>query len=268
MFRFLVLTVSSLLEKPLSNGRVVVNQYVVVKHLGSGSYGHSYLVYDRKSKKQVVLKSLRLHKRITLKGRLGFQREMNLLKEIHHPSLPEFLESGSFNKIPFFTMEFIDGKTFEQLIFEEGKQFSEIETFQLGYMLLEVMEYLHKHNIVHRDIRIPNIMWVGETLKVIDVGLAKHLPQTDKRGKGRAFFHPRNQLDFKGDFYGLGHFLLFLLYSQYSPVKNQKEKSWEEELDITPQGTKVIRKLLQIDPPYESCEEIKQDFQKLIHESI
>lgn len=264
----LVLIVSTILERPLSKSSMIQNQYKVIRHLGSGSYGHSYLVFDHKNCRTVVLKALRLHKRLTKRGRCEFQREINMLKEIHHTCLPKFLDMGMYKKTPFFTMEYIEGKTFEQLIFEDGKQYDEIETFNLGYELLEVIEYLHQHNIVHRDIRIPNIMWTGRNLKVIDVGLAKNLSKISTKEKGADFIHPRKQIDFKSDYYGLGHFLLFLLYSQFTPSKNQKEKSWEEELEITQQGKKVIRKLLQIDPPYQSCEEMKQDFQKLIDKKI
>ncbi len=78
-------------------------------------------------------------------------------------------------------MEFMEGKTFEQLIFEEGKQFSEPEAFKLGSELLEIIEYLHQRNIIHRDIRIPNIMWDGQKIKVIDLGLAKEVTKNKKR---------------------------------------------------------------------------------------
>ncbi|MGJ7921682.1 serine/threonine protein kinase [Neobacillus sp. LXY-4] len=263
MLKPIVLMISNIVEKPLHSGEKIVNRYEIIRHLGSGSYGHSYLVLDSNTQSQVVLKALRWHKRITNSGRIGFQKEINMLKEIHHPSFPAYLESGYVGKIPFFTMEYIDGKTFEQLIFNDDKQFGEREAFTLGYELLEIIDSLQQANIVHRDIRIPNIMWDGKTIKVIDLGLARRVSEKESI-KYTKISHPRKQIDVKSDFYGLGHFLLFLLYSNFSPSEDGKERSWEEELSISGQGKRVLRKLLQIDPPYEVCDELKLDIQKII----
>ncbi|MDI3410208.1 hypothetical protein QKW52_06430 [Bacillus sonorensis] len=62
----------------------------------------------------------------------------------------------------------------------------------------------------------------------------------------------------KSDFYALGHFTLFLLYSGYTPI-TKDEKSWEEELSVSPGLKAVLRKMLQIDPPYESAQDIIAD---------
>ena len=57
-----------------------------------------------------------------------------------------------------------------------------------------------------------------------------------------------------------GHFLLFLLYSTYEPV-SKKKRSWEEELLISSPAKKVIRKMLQIDEPYEEVQVLLDDVQ-------
>jgi serine/threonine protein kinase, bacterial len=61
------------------------------------------------------------------------------------------------------------------------------------------------------------------------------------------------------DFYALGHFLLFLLYSTYE-FEGAKEKRWEEELGLSESARRIIRKLLAIDGLYQSCKEIEKDF--------
>lgn len=264
MFKSIILIISSIVEKPLANGMLIQSRYEIERHLGSGSYGHSYLVFDRVKKIKLVLKALRWHKRITSHGRNGFEEEINMMKELKHPSFPRIIENGMFGKIPYFTMEFIEGKTFEQLIFEEGKQYDERESFGLGYELVEILSILQQNNIVHRDIRIPNIMWDGRNIKVIDLGLAKKLSK-ESIEKQKEITHPRKQIDSKSDFYGLGHFLLFLLYSTYQPSGNEKERSWEEELTLSREARRILRKLLQIDTPYETANQIKRDFQKILN---
>ncbi|MCG3056220.1 hypothetical protein KZ287_29055, partial [Escherichia coli] len=58
----------------------------------------------------------------------------------------------------------------------------------------------------------------------------------------------------------LGHFALFLLYSSYEP-NSRKEKSWEEELLLSPELTAIIRKMLQSDGYYEDMMHLKGDLQ-------
>ena len=257
------LTLSSLFERNLSKGDCVLERYEVREMLGKGSYGYSYLVFDKKLNRLSVLKILRFHQRLTKRGRSFFYHEMEILKSLTHPSFPDFYESGVFDNIPFYTMEYIEGKTFEQLIFHEGKIYTEIEAFMLGLELLPLISSLHDKGIVHRDIRIPNIMLDQGKLKLIDFGLARWLDH--RKGNSKANPVPKAIAPIS-DFYGLGHFLLFLLYSDYTPKKNQKEKSWEEELHITIKGKKVIKRLLLIDSPYDSTEEIYHDIEDIILE--
>ncbi|WP_147534914.1 serine/threonine protein kinase [Bacillus marasmi] len=263
MWKAFVLTISNLIEKPFSNGIVIDERYKIIAHLGSGSYGHSYLVFDSIRQEKVVLKTLRWHKRLTQNGRNGFFKEILFLKEINSPFFPKLYDSGTVKSTPYFIMEFIQGKNFEQLIFEEGIVFDERESFVLGNELLEIIAFLQEISIVHRDIRIPNIMWDGKQIKVIDLGLAEkvNINQTEKKEKSR---HPRKQIDYKSDYYGLGHFLLFLLYSGYTPPENGQEKSWEEELSLSPEAKMVIKKLLQSAPPYDTIEQIQLDLKKMI----
>jgi serine/threonine-protein kinase len=75
----------------------------------------------------------------------------------------------------------------------------------------------------------------------------------------------RKGINFQVDFYGLAHFLLFLLYTNYSFDPNEKEKSWEEELNISPSAKHIIRRLLQIDTKYDSCSQIRKDIKRLLN---
>ncbi|MCQ6276619.1 protein kinase [Bacillus sp. V3B] len=255
-----LLLIADLLEKPFKSGKLIEERYEIVEFLGRGSYGNSYLVYDREKQSQAVIKLLRLHKRIFKAGKITFEQEQQLLKELNHPFFPAFYNRGQYHGTPFFTMEHVNGKTFEQLIFEEGKTYSEKETFQIGLQLLQIINWLHHNGIVHRDIRIPNVMITQDQLKVIDFGLARrwnsnHFPS----------FHLdqiKKVISPISDFYALGHFLLFLLYSTYE-LEDEKEKSWEEELDLSDSAHKIIRRLLAIDEPYQSCQEIEKDFFKV-----
>ncbi|MGG3561420.1 protein kinase [Neobacillus rhizosphaerae] len=257
MLRKFTLFISNIMEKPLPIDEVIADRYKVVEYLGSGSYGHSYLVFDFLSKQNKVLKSLRYHKRIIQTGRKGFELEKELLRSINHPGFPKYFEDGTFKNIPYYTMEYINGKNFEQLIFHEGKKFTETEVFKFADELLQYIEFLHSHHIIHRDIRIPNVIFDGSRIRLIDLGLGRYLKPKD--GDPQNIEDVRKQINYQADFYGLGHFLLFLLYSNFTFDDNRKEKSWEEELDITVEAKQIIRRLLQIESAYDQCAQIRAD---------
>lgn len=226
----IILFLSGLFDPPFSKGRLIQSRYKVICHLGSGGYGHSYLVVDQRKNQKVVLKALRLHRRLSQSGRRGFEHEKELLKSIIHPGFPKFMDSGTFKRIPFYTMEFIEGKNFEQLIFNEGKRYSELDAFKTAYQLLPLIRFLHSKKIIHRDIRIPNVISNGGSLWLIDLGLAAEIASMSSETENKG--NLKVQWNDQADFYSLGHFLLFLLYSNFTFPKGSRAKSWEDELNL------------------------------------
>ena len=166
-------TTANILSRPLNKGKLINERYEIMEFLGRGSYGNSYLVFDREKRSHVVLKLLRKHKMIFKAVMNSFKQEQEILQFLNYCHFPAFYEKGEFRGTPFYTMEFVNGKTFEQLIFQERKTFSEKESFQVGNQLLLIMDWLHHKKIVHRDIRIPNVMIEGNQIKLIDFGLAR-----------------------------------------------------------------------------------------------
>ncbi|MED1467915.1 serine/threonine protein kinase [Bacillus salipaludis] len=263
MWKRMIHTVSGFIERPFPKDAVIANRFKVIEQIGAGGYGFCYLVVDQKDHQIKVLKTLRLHKRITDSGKSSFEFEKKLLASIEHQGFPQYFEEGIHKGIPFYTMEYMNGKNFEQLIFIEGKTFSEKEVFLIASQLLQLIGHLHDRQIIHRDIRIPNVIVADSTIRLIDFGLARKLSQLDatKRKWKRDL---RKEINPQADFYGLGHFLLFLLYSDFPLPNDKKERSWEEELSISSGAKHIIRRLLQIEPMYENCRQIETDIIEII----
>ncbi len=255
-----------LVEKPLKPLTIVENKYLISELLGKGSYGFTYLVED-KGKHQKVLKQLRKYKRLDHAGNKAFDREASILNDFQHPAFPRFYEKfEDKSQKRFIVMEYKKGKTYEQLIFDEGVQYTEKESIKELYDVLKIVRIIHEKGYVHRDLRIPNILKHENTHYIIDFGLARQT--TDRVGKEEKL----NRLDkklfreisYKSDFYALGHFLLFLLYSSYEP-ETSKKKTWEEELTLSSQCKMILRKMLQIDEPYEEVTQLLKDVEKCLH---
>lgn len=263
MFKKITLSAANIIESRFQQNEIISHRYRVLDHLGVGSYGNSYLVFDQLSQQKKVLKALRVHKRITKSGKSGFEIEKKLLQSIKHRGFPQYFEDGYYKGIPFYTMEYIHGKNFEQLIFQDGHKYSEIEAFKIANDVLVLINYLHEQQLIHRDIRIPNVIANGSEIVLIDLGLARKCDQDSGINK-KTKRNLRKEINPQADFYGLGHFLLFLLYSNYSFPKKKKESSWEEELEISYQAKRIISRLLQIEDCYESCAQVRSDINTLI----
>lgn len=250
------------LEPSLKLGEFLNHRYKINDILGVGSYGISYFATDIIENINCVVKQSRKAKMKSSKGKLLYKKEQVILKSIEHPNIPKFLDSFE-NKHSIFTiMEYIPGKTYEDLIFNEGAKYDELDTFQILYKVLNVVDFIHKQGIVHRDLRIPNIIENDGEVFIIDLGLARYLSEEDEEAYEIDEKRLQREIHVRSDFYSLGHFVLFLLYSSFLPT-SKVTKSWEDELEICKHSKRIIRRMLQLDHPYLNVQEIKNDLHSL-----
>ncbi|SFC37301.1 serine/threonine protein kinase [Bacillus sp. 491mf] len=252
------------IDRPLSINTVVAQRYQIHQILGMGSYGFTYLVSDLLSGEKRVLKQLRKSKQCYASGRKSFTYEQTILQQLEHHAIPRFFHSFTWRKGSFFVMEEMRGKTFEDFIFDYREIYTEKEVFLILYKVLQVVSYFHSHGIVHRDLRIPNILMNDDEISVIDFGLARFIGENDERAqsyKGEQA-HMR-EIHYRSDFYALGHFVLFLLYSSYESSK--EERPWYEELTLSANSSDVIMRMLQMkEPYYENVQELLEDVRCII----
>ncbi|OES46590.1 serine/threonine protein kinase [Domibacillus iocasae] len=255
---------SVLFERPLKPDTLVRGRFKLNSLIGKGSYGLTYKAKDLQTGSIVVVKQLRKRKRHKSEEVQYFLQEAGFLQQFNHPSIPQFVAAFEEDGVPFLVMDFIDAPNFEELIFNKNKVYTEKETFLILLDVINVVQYFHQQGIVHRDLRIPNILWDGTSIYIIDFGLARLLgskPSSPRKGKKE---HPLfRELSVRSDFFALGHFALFLLYSTFEPA-SKKEKSWEEELVLSPVARQTIRRLLQLDQPYETITELIIDAERVL----
>ena len=81
-------------------------------------------------------------------------------------------EAFSNNGSLFYVMSFIEGDNLEDQIFFKKNTFNEKESLLVLTHLLELVDYLHKKDIYHQDLRIPNMLLKNKELFLIDFGLS------------------------------------------------------------------------------------------------
>jgi serine/threonine protein kinase, bacterial len=251
-----------LLERALPEGTVIKERYQINHFLGKGGYGLVYVATDIVTGHEVIVKQLRRRKYRT--GVATFMKEEEMLRRFQHSSIPVCIERFREGKKHFLVMERIKGKNFEQLIFEDGLTFTEREAFQVLLQVLEIVKMIHNEGIVHRDLRIPNILLREKDIVIIDFGLAGYIKdaseQTFIKAEEERLFR---EITFRADIYALGHFVLFLLYSSYEG--KAKERSWLEELSLRPKSLKILRKMLQLDHGYHDVNQLILDVNYFLH---
>lgn len=222
----------------------MINDYEIVKKVGEGKYGVSYLV--KQDDNEYILKELKPKSMKKSGHKVIFEEE--ILSAIDHPSIPKIVDTIKNNDIYAYVLEYKNGKTIEEIIFGDGHIFTPQNIHEIGMKIINIVKYLHEKNIVHRDIRIPNIIMDNEEIYLIDFGLARFV--NDKR------YVP------SVDFSYLGQFFLHLYYSSFVKA-SIKSKPWYEELVLSKEETIFLKKLLGIEKRYENIYDVKEDFLKL-----
>jgi serine/threonine protein kinase, bacterial len=242
------------LDRPYRPGRVLGKRYEIERCLGMGSYGISYLCRDRENGQRCVLKQVRPTRRHGAKGYPIFEHETTILEALQHPAIPRLYAKFRHRGHWFFAMEYMEGVNLEDAIFAEGLKFGERESLQMIRDLLEVVAYVHEQRIVHRDVRIPNVILQDGQLKLIDFGLARRLGDHPTQVAEDLLEYLiekqiKREVEFRSDFYSMGHFLLFLLYTSFAPA-TEEERSWEQELDLRPRTKTLLKRMLQLETPH------------------
>ncbi|QDP41079.1 serine/threonine protein kinase [Radiobacillus deserti] len=251
VWRLLKRMYRSFLDTRFKKGTVIHNRYQVESFLGAGSYGYSYLCYDTSQKRLCVLKQMTKSKK-EKEMREQFQQEAFILKEMEHPQIPTFYESFLDKGVLFLAMEYISGMNLEDVLFEKKETFSEQEALYLVKDIATILGFVHATGFIHGDVRIPNVILRDNHPYLIDFGLST------KMKDGRMA---------QEDFYDLGDFLLFLLYSTYNG-KPKKGRAWTEELTLQPNTRTLIEKLLGIQEPFHETEEIVESVEFLLKQYV
>jgi serine/threonine protein kinase len=166
----------------IAPGTCIGDRYRIENILGQGGFGRTYLVCDQQHLGTLcVLKEFfpaRTEGSLLQRSLELFQREAKVLQRLNHPQIPKFVNWFEDEGRLCIIQEYIDGKTYWQLLrerLEKGEVFSEAEILQWLKDLLPILDYLHTSYVIHRDISPDNIILSKKTGKpfLIDLGIVK-----------------------------------------------------------------------------------------------
>ena len=153
------------------------HQYEQIRKIGEGASGIVMLARDLHLNRLVAIKKMEQIREI--------RREMELLKALKHPGLPDIYDYFEEDAHGFLVMEYVEGVTLKEYLEQQGKP--EL-TQAVSWMaeILDILGYLHEQHpaVVYRDLKPANVI-IQENghLKLIDLG--------------GAFFRCHNQSEYR-----------------------------------------------------------------------
>jgi serine/threonine protein kinase len=272
----------------LTPGNVLGNRYEIVRELGRGGFGRSYLAIDRnKFGEKCVLKEFAPQVRgqaELAKAKELFEREAGVLYKLQHPQIPAFRELLRVNvgtdESLLLVQDYIEGETYLQRLNQRLKQqqvFSEGEVVELLHDLLPVLAYIHSLGVIHRDISPDNIIYrdrdklpvlidFGGVKEIATTIVAKYSTVKISTRIGKQGYAPdeqmiRGKVSPASDLYSLGATALTLLTGKdASTIYNPAETTWEwrKYVNLSPEFGMIIDRLLQYNPQhrYQSVAEV------------
>lgn len=197
------------------------DSYQLLRKLGSGGEASVYLV------RHIATEQLRAAKRISEKGNQNQLHELDMLKKLHHPGLPEVLDVQKGEDCVWLILSYICGMDV-QLLCKGGMKRDLF--FSIAEQLSEILCYLHtrKEPILHLDIKPTNLLLKKDgRLVLIDFGAAVrgNPGARPERCCGTPGFAAPEQyekgelLDARTDLYGFGATMYCLLYGNAPAVR-------------------------------------------------
>ena len=129
--------------------------YRIEREIGRGGTGVIYLAYHLRLQKYVVIKRILSN----FEGSLDARTEVDILKNLHHPYLPQVYDFLQYGREVYTVMDYIRGQGFDRLV-EQHAVFPEKSLQRWLRQLLEVLDYLHSQrpSVIHSDIKPGNII--------------------------------------------------------------------------------------------------------------
>ncbi|XP_061910730.1 serine/threonine-protein kinase Nek4 isoform X3 [Entelurus aequoreus] len=154
-----------------------MDNYVFIRVVGKGSYGEVNLVKHKADKKQYVIKKLNLTTS-SKRERRAAEQEAQLLSQLRHPNIVTYRESWEGADLQLYiVMGFCEGgDLYHRLKQQKGELLPERQVVEWFVQIAMALEYLHKRNILHRDLKTQNIFLTKTNIiKVGDLGIARVL---------------------------------------------------------------------------------------------
>jgi eukaryotic-like serine/threonine-protein kinase len=277
----------------MNQPRLLGGRYELDGIVGRGGMAEVFRARDIRLDRIVGVKTLRddLARDQTFQAR--FRREAQSAASLNHPSIVAVYDTGEDMlgslPVPYIVMEFVDGRTLRDLLRDDRRLLPE-RAAEITDGVLRALDYSHRNNIVHRDIKPGNVMLTRSgDVKVMDFGIARAvsdsqmtMTQTAQVIGTAQYLSPEQargeRVDARSDLYSTGCLLYELLTGRppftgdspvaiaYQHVKEDPVPPSQVDPEVPAWADAIVLKAMQKDPAdrYQSAGEMRNDIQRAL----
>ncbi|KAL1505250.1 hypothetical protein ABEB36_004856 [Hypothenemus hampei] len=256
----------------ISEAQKIYDVYEFKQEIGHGAYGVVVMAIEKTNNKPWAIKIV--HKNIVGVGKLVLiDREITILKAVNHPNIIHLERIYESPKKIYMILELCQKELFK--VYLDRKPFPEKDCKKIISQLADAISYLHKNDIVHRDVKMENILLVEPPemsgneyfIKLTDFGLSIFKTGVGIKSLmtdycGTITYMPPEILQMKTyselcDVWAIGVILFMLLYGK-NPFMDKTDdaiafKICNEEPDyesdiVSYEAIELLRSILKKDP--------------------
>ena len=159
-------------------GLALGGRYKIVAPISSGAMGAVYRAVDRESGADVAIKRL-----LDVRHAARFEIEARLLASLSHPRLVKVLDHASDDEGAYIVMDLVSGTDLGALLKRDGDPGLALsDGIEYARHGCEALQYVHDQQIVHRDVKPPNMILGEEGVVLVDFGVARALGGEQEEG--------------------------------------------------------------------------------------
>ena len=271
----------------MTTPRLLSDRYELGDTLGYGGMSEVHRGLDKRLGRDVAVKVLRADLARDPQFQMRFRREAQNAAALNHPAIVAIYDTGEvesdFGPLPYIVMEYVEGQTLREIVKTSGPM-SQQRVIEVMADVCAALDFSHKHNIIHRDVKPANIMINRSgAVKVMDFGIARALGEGQNMTQTAAVIGTAQYLspeqargeavDARSDVYAAGCVLFELLTGEppftgdtpvavaYQHVREEPRSPSEVNPEVTPALDAIVLKALSKNPVnrYQSAAEMRAD---------
>lgn len=225
----------------------IEEQLIFIKEIGRGSTSTVYLAQNWERTESFAVKCISKTSLKKVSALKNLQNEISIMRKIKHPNLAKLHEVYENEEQVYLVMEYLPyGNLLKRV--SNNETIKEEKCARFMKSLLETLNYLHANNIVHRDLKLENILMTDELtmeFKIIDFGLAYNSQSFEKRKCGSPGYVAPEMLrdeeyNSKIDIFSTGVILYILLHGEHPFEAGDMNKILKKNLECKYRVNKKI----------------------------
>ena len=267
----------------------VIDGFKILEEVGRGGMCIVYKARQESPERPVALKVLRPSLAQDPAIAKRFHRESVIVANLTHPNiLPIFSYAHNPPELPYFTMEFVRGRSVREEVGANGR-LEPSRAVRIALEAAKALHHAHENDIIHRDVTPRNLLLQGpeQYLRVSDFGIAKditgQLAETTQAGGSSfgtpAFMAPEQNLcqevDRRTDIYSLGSTLYYMLtgevpYEAGNPAElalafqsKRPQSPGKLNPSVSAELNRIVMKMIEVNPDrrYRTCADVACDLE-------